>query len=82
MHNEIAELLENDNFPKAMELLNELLNDNPDDVQALYQFGCIAVKQDKKWMAYVLFHRALELSPNSYELWSQFGRCQSEKLCG
>jgi len=66
------------NYPAALEILMELLDDNPDDPDALFLFGAIAILQDKRGLAYNLFARCAKIAPDNPSVWINYGRSQDD----
>ena len=77
-HEAARQLIAEGSYPEALSLLMGLLDDDPNDAQALFLMGNIMIHQDKKGMAYNIFARCGKLMPDSPEVWAQYGRCQAD----
>lgn len=65
-------------FAKALEILMEVLDDDPDNPGALFLFGSICIEQDKRGLAYNTYRRVASLVPDEPAAWVNFGRCQAD----
>lgn len=61
------EFIDEDNFEKASKLLNELINENKNDSEALYQLGFVNYLQYKYNEALPYFNQAISISPDVFE---------------
>lgn len=71
-------LIEQKNYSEALQILMDLLDDNPDDPQALFMFGSIAIHQDKRGLAYNIYARCAKIAPDNPSVWVNYGRCQAD----
>lgn len=76
------ELYESKNYGQAMEVLLDLLDDNPDDPAALFLLGGIFISQNKKGLAYNIMARCVKNAPERAEAWVNYGRCQADDPSG
>ena len=70
--------LDAEDYPAALEVIMKILDENPDDADALFLFGSVAIKQDKRGLAYNLFRRCAALNPDSAAVWVNYGRSQPD----
>jgi len=75
---QVKEYIDQKNYQPALEILMEILDEDPNDKEALFLFGAIAVAQDKKGLAYNLYARAAKLAPDNPSVWINYGRCQAD----
>lgn len=72
------ELINIQEYPQALEILMGILDDNPNDPDALFLFGSIAIHQDKRGLAYNIYARCAKLVPDNPSVWINYGRCQDD----
>lgn len=77
-YDHIKELIRTKNYHEALQLLNDELDQNPDEPRALFFLGNILILQDRRGLAYNIFARCAKHWPESAEVWVQFGRCQND----
>jgi len=77
-HLEAKHLILDEKYPHALEILMDLLDENPNDETALFLFGSVAIHQDKKGLAYNIYARCAKLAPDRSEVWINYGRCQAD----
>jgi Tfp pilus assembly protein PilF len=68
----------NKDYQTALEAINDILDDNPNDSAALFILGGILIQTNKKGLAYNIYARCAKQIPESAEVWGNFGRCQSD----
>ncbi len=68
-------LLKRQDYMQAWPIVSELLNENPDEPQALYLAGCIMRTQGHIGIALQLLRRALGLNQKHPNLWMHYGAC-------
>jgi Flp pilus assembly protein TadD len=66
------------NYQEAMTKANELLTDNFNDSLALFLLGYCLLKTERFGLAYNIFRRVVELTPNKSEPWNNAGMCHQE----
>jgi hypothetical protein len=71
-YQEIQALIEDDP-DEAHRRCRELLNQNPDDVLALFLIGAIEAKCERFGLAYNIFRRVVEMKPDRAEAWNNVG---------
>lgn len=71
-YQEINALIEQDP-DEAHRRCRELLNQNPDDVLALFLIGTIEAKCERFGLAYNIFRRVVDLKPDRAEAWNNVG---------
>jgi len=76
------ELIECAEYEKALIILSDCLDDNPNDAQALFLFGAILIKQRKLGIAYNICARAAKLQPEISAVWINYGLCQPDNEVG
>ena len=69
------EMCHREDFVDAWPVLKDILNEEPDNTEALYLAGCILRKQGSVGLALQLFRRALALKRDIPNLWMHFGAC-------
>lgn len=62
-----------------MRVVLPILDENFDNPQALFIVGYIFIKSEKIGLAYSIFKRAAEISPNIAAIWANLGKCFHEK---
>lgn len=62
-------------FTDAWPIISDLLNENPDNPEALYLGGCVLRGQHHVGMALALFRRALAGEQKQPNLWMHYGAC-------
>lgn len=77
-HIRAKELKEEGRFPESLEILNDLLDENPNDPAALFLLAGIMIHTQKRGLAYNLFARCAKLAPDRPEVWINYGRCQDD----
>lgn len=68
-------LLQRQEYMTAWPIVSDLLNENPDEPQALYLAGCIMRTQGHIGVALQLLRRALSLNQKHPNLWMHYGAC-------
>lgn len=63
---------------EAVNLLTNLLNDAPDDADALIRLGILLIKEDRHGLAYNVLARACKLAPDNPDAWLNFGRAHKD----
>src|SRR6185503_14895216 len=71
----VYSMFRRDEHGKAWPVVSELLNENPDEPQALYLAGNILRSQGHTGMALQMFRRALALDQKQPNIWMHFGAC-------
>lgn len=72
------ELIDANDFAPALEIINDVLNEDPSNPMALFLFGSVMVTSKKRGIAYNIYARCAKLVPDRPEVWVQFGRCQND----
>jgi len=75
---EARKFVEAKNYEGALRLVNKQLDDNPDDAEALYIFGFIALEQERLGLARLALRRVVELTPEVPGVWNAYGRTFQE----
>lgn len=75
---EAKTLIDEKRFGESLEILMGILDNDPDDGDALFLFGSIAIHQDKRGLAYNLFRRCASLQPDNAAIWINYGRSQPD----
>ena len=65
----------NNRTEEAMRLANEVLNDEPEQPEALYIAAVCLLESGKHGLSYPLWRRFLENKPNVPQAWNNLGRC-------
>lgn len=73
------QLIDSERYQEALQLLNKNLDDDPDNLSALFQFGEALLKMDRVGMATVIYRYLSMLAPNRSEVWNNLGRCYQKK---
>jgi hypothetical protein len=68
-------LIEREDFARALPIVSELLNENPENPKAIYLAGWILRSQGHVGMALQMFRRALSLEPKVPNIWMHYGAC-------
>ena len=76
------ELINAKEYSLALDILMNILDDDPSDPDALFLFGSIAIHQDKRGLAYNLYARCAKLAPDVPAVWINYGRCQDDNEAG
>ncbi len=71
----VYSMFRRDEHGKAWPIVSELLNEDPDNAQALYLAGNILRSQGHTGMALQMFRRALALDQKQPNIWMHFGAC-------
>jgi len=58
---------------KAMRLCNEVLNEEPDNCQALFIIGFLGLQAEKFGLAYQIFERCAAMNPTQSEIYNNMG---------
>lgn len=77
-HLQAKEAYERGEYERALNIVNDLLDENPNDAPALFLFGGIMIQTAKKGLAYNAFARCAKLTPDRPEVWVNFARCQTD----
>lgn len=77
-HEQIVEHIKKKQPDKALNLCLELLNDDHDDPQALFQLAKVLMDQNNTGLAYNLMSRAIKYRPDIPEMWIQYGQAHGE----
>lgn len=72
-------LAEEGQLEEALRVVLPILDENFDNPQALFIVGYIFIKSEKIGLAYSIFKRAAEISPNIAAIWANLGKCFHEK---
>src|SRR6478609_10291686 len=75
---EARDFIERKDYPEALRLINKTLDDEPDNAQALYMLGFVALEEEKYGLARTALHRCLELESQRSEIWNAYGRTFQE----
>lgn len=68
-------MIEREDYAKALPIVSEVLNDDPENPKGLYLAGWILRSQGHVGMAMQLFRRALALEPKVPNIWMHYGAC-------
>lgn len=68
-------LVQRKEFHQAWPLISEILNERPDNAQALYLAGCVMRSQGHVGAALPILRRALALDSQQPNLWMHYGAC-------
>lgn len=68
-------MLQRQEYAQAWPVVSELLNEQPDEPQALYLAGCIMRTQGHIGVALQLLRRALSFNQKHANLWMHYGAC-------
>lgn len=71
----VHNLLQRQEYAQAWPIVSELLNEKPDEPQALYLAGCIMRTQGHIGVALQLLRRALSMNQKHANLWMHYGAC-------
>ncbi len=74
----IHDLINREDYSSALPLINEVLENYPDDDATLNFMGYIHLMGDQPSFAYQYFRRALQESPGNKALWTSLGRACHE----
>jgi tetratricopeptide (TPR) repeat protein len=74
----IHDLVNREEYSAALPLINEVLENYPDDDATLNFMGYIHLMGDQPALAYQYFRRALQESPGNKALWTSLGRAYHE----
>lgn len=74
---EDAKALLNDEPDAAHGICVELLNEQPNNTSVLYIMAAAYSRAERYGLAYALFKRIAEISPERYEAWNNVGMCQT-----
>lgn len=72
------ELIQRGDYQNAGDLLETLLEHDPNDATALNFSGYIALQSGREPLAYQFFRRALAEKPGNHAIWSNFGMAAHE----
>ena len=75
---EVKDLHNNHDFIEALELCNDVLDEDPEDPRALNLMAVIFISTNKKGLAFSMASRALAKAPEYPEVWVNFGKCQTD----
>ena len=70
----VKDIIEDDP-DEALRLVNDTLNDNFDDPDALFMAGYILMQAERYGMAFNLFERSRQIAPNHTETYNNMGMC-------
>ena len=76
------EFIDQKNYKNALDILMEVLDEDPDNPGALFLFGNICIAQDKRGLAYNVYRRCAALQPEEAAVWVNYGRCQEDSKEG
>lgn len=76
---EAQALIDSDKYPEALALINRVLDDNPDNLTAMFQFGEILLKTDQLGLATNVYRYLSAIVPNRSEVWNNLGRCYQKR---
>lgn len=74
----IHDLVNKEQYDVALPIINEVLEEHPDDDITLNFIGYIHLMSDQPALAYQYFRRALQESPGNKALWTSLGRACHE----
>ena len=74
----IHDLVNREEYSAALPLINEVLENYPNDDATLNFMGYIHLMGDQPALAYQYFRRALQESPGNKALWTSLGRAYHE----
>lgn len=77
-HLQARDLYAQSDYPAALEIIDELLDENPNDAAALFLLGGIFIQTNKRGMAYNIMARCAKFTPERPEVWVNFGKCQTD----
>jgi len=69
-------------FVPALEIVNDLLDEDPEDPAALFLLAVILISTNKKGLAYHITARVLGKVPERPEAWVNYGKCQTDSPDG
>lgn len=72
------ELAESSDFEKAVPIIYEVLQRDPNCAPALHLLGYVYLMADKQVFAYQIYRRALQIDARHAEVWNNFGRAADE----
>ena len=76
--NKAQSLIDAEQYQEALALLNDTLDDNPDDLTALFQIGEVLLKTDRIGLAANIY-RYLTTKTQRSEVWNNLGRCYQRR---
>jgi len=76
--NAIQRLIDAGEYQEALKVLNEALDNNPDDLTALFQIGEVLLKTDRLGLATNIY-RYLTTKTERSEVWNNLGRCYQKR---
>lgn len=76
--NKAQSLIDAEQYQEALSLLNDTLDDNPDDLTALFQVGEVLLKTDRIGLAANIY-RYLTTKTERSEVWNNLGRCYQRR---
>lgn len=65
-------------YVESLEIVQELLEDDPEDVSALFLLVVILISTNKRGLAYQIATRVLSKVPHRAEAWVNYGKCQPD----
>jgi len=74
-----ASLIQLQRWTEAKSICEDLINDNPNDTEALLNLGICYVHLDKENLAHEQFNKAIELNPQFSAAWCNKGNLHLEK---
>lgn len=80
IHKAVFNLIQNNDLEKAIDLVQTLLENNPNDAIALNFTGLIHLEMQNFHYAYQYLRRALQENPNVAPIWVNFGLAAHELL--
>lgn len=76
--NKVQALIDDERYPEALALLNQKLDDDPNDLSSLFQFGEVLLKMDRIGLATNIY-KHLSTQTNRSEVWNNLGRCYQKR---
>lgn len=70
----IQQLIDEEDYTKALNALDEFMLEKPDDLRALFMFGHIMMVQEKPGIAYHVFKWLSGLEPKREQVWVNLGK--------
>jgi len=65
-------------YSLALEIIEDLLDENPNDEAALFILGGIFIDTQRRGLAYTIMSRCAALAPDRPEVWNNFARTQND----
>ena len=77
--NDAQKLIDDGDYLNALKLLNDRLDDDPDDLTSLFQIGEVFLLSNKLGLAFNVFLALSKKAPNRPEVWNNLGRCLQKR---